>query len=746
MCNVETTTSSYYTTTNSSIDNDDNSTSSSSSFSSSSSTSSTPKASATPFNDNTSSYDICSAVTESAVCYDCIHGNFVCENNGTCGWYGNTSVCDCEYGYSGDYCEVTEGCASSPCLNGGACTNVNTTGYECECLSIYNGTNCDIYDPCSATPCVNGDCINNGNATYYCNCTTGYNGTFCDTIIDYCDDDPCMYNSTCTSYIGYYDCQCLDGSSGEDCEILTDNCIVNSTSNTTTVCNSRDEDATCTNGFNTYNCTCSSQWAGANCTIPIQVWQALQYFPDQSESVALFLENIYGDPQAIEKAAPYVIATLDQTNVTANGWSLDETVIWAAFEQRIFNKTDNFYVLTDASLGNCFTFNHPDNQFTFQLRNSGETNGFSALMKVNQDEYLPWLDIAMMSIYVHAYDTLVFVESLSFDAIPGGFTALKVSKSTYTRLGGNFDECAASTSDVTSYFYPGNYTSDACLWSCYQMQVNASCGCMDPRYLMPKRGAYQCGLSDAVCVFNVTDVLGDPSTWSTCDCPTECEAIQYDVQWDGAGFPDSPVECSAYDDNSTAYQTCLTNFQDYAQVSVYFPDITQTTYAETAKWTVNNIMAYFGGLVGAVMGFSFVSVIELAFLVYRCLLVLCTNESATLEEVDVGGVDEDENHPKTTKIADSIDLLEQGLKTEATETGEAKVPEAVPPSIAGREPAVAPDASNATHGIEPSKPPTGEFTTGSPNDVAESTSTSGLEPPPPVPVSSETAQAPVDAK
>ena len=34
-------------------------------------------------------------------------------------------------------------CASSPCLNGGSCTD-DVNAYQCTCVGGYNGTNCEI--------------------------------------------------------------------------------------------------------------------------------------------------------------------------------------------------------------------------------------------------------------------------------------------------------------------------------------------------------------------------------------------------------------------------------------------------------------------------------------------------------------------------------------------------------------------------------------------------------------------------
>lgn len=62
------------------------------------------------------------------------------------------------------------------------------------------------------------------------------------------------------------------------------------------------------------------------------------------------------------------------------------------------------------------------------------------------------------------------------------------------------------------------------------------------------------------------------------------------------------------------------------------------------------MLSYYGGLVGVVMGFSIISIFEALYLVYRALLVMCTNESATLDEVDIDSVNSsDEDEEKTRK-------------------------------------------------------------------------------------------------
>ncbi|KAH7716091.1 Protein EGAS-3 [Aphelenchoides avenae] len=78
-------------------------------------------------------------------------------------------------------------------------------------------------------------------------------------------------------------------------------------------------------------------------------------------------------------------------------------------------------------------------------------------------------------------------------------------------------------------------------------------------------------------------------------------------------------------------------------VSIYFPRVAQNVFAEEAKSDLNETLSYFGGVVGAVMGFSIISFAEMAFLVYRILLVFCSNESVTLEEAEVAEAADDDD-------------------------------------------------------------------------------------------------------
>lgn len=71
--------------------------------------------------------------------------NFVrCRNGGTCVRNDTTAYCQCPAGTFPPLCDrLSNACASSPCKNGGNCTNTRFgRKYNCACIKGFNGINC----------------------------------------------------------------------------------------------------------------------------------------------------------------------------------------------------------------------------------------------------------------------------------------------------------------------------------------------------------------------------------------------------------------------------------------------------------------------------------------------------------------------------------------------------------------------------------------------------------------------------
>ena len=68
-----------------------------------------------------------------------------CNSNGECiEVVGGGSVCRCEDGWRGEYCDkdAVDDCLSEPCKNGGSC-NDGANNYTCNCSPPWTGRLCE---------------------------------------------------------------------------------------------------------------------------------------------------------------------------------------------------------------------------------------------------------------------------------------------------------------------------------------------------------------------------------------------------------------------------------------------------------------------------------------------------------------------------------------------------------------------------------------------------------------------------
>ena len=166
--------------------------------------------------------------------------------------------------YSGN-CDVDiDECNSSPCRNGGTCTeyshlNVSLPDfYWCSCHSGFEGLECHLdTNECVSMPCKNGavciDSAQNSSVapnTYRCVCASGYTNGFCnysfvplytsacqvnsggncDVDVNECVSAPCVNGGTCldslngSAPIHQYVCQCMAAFTGANCAVEVDEC------------------------------------------------------------------------------------------------------------------------------------------------------------------------------------------------------------------------------------------------------------------------------------------------------------------------------------------------------------------------------------------------------------------------------------------------------------------------------------------------------------------------------------------
>lgn len=179
-----------------------------------------------------------------------------CQNAGTC---ENTApdeyLCHCSDGFSGSNCEIVDNpCVMKPCLNGGSCSEINST-YTCTCTHGWTGDQCQHnINECESSPCLNGGtCLDLVNG-YHCICTPGWEGATCRLDANECEWSPCVNAESCKNLEGDYECHCQRGWTGKNCTTNINDCI-----------GQCQNGATCIDLVNDYHCACLPGFTGRDC-------------------------------------------------------------------------------------------------------------------------------------------------------------------------------------------------------------------------------------------------------------------------------------------------------------------------------------------------------------------------------------------------------------------------------------------------------------------------------------------------
>ncbi|KAI1899055.1 hypothetical protein AGOR_G00078740 [Albula goreensis] len=107
-------------------------------------------------------------------------------------------------------CPQTEGCASSPCQNGGTCEEYSNGEFHCACPAHYFGTRCEMgNNPCLSQPCAHGGVCEPKAQGYICKCPQNIAGVRCQNLIDACNPNPCPSGYDCKMTEGSMHCDAL---------------------------------------------------------------------------------------------------------------------------------------------------------------------------------------------------------------------------------------------------------------------------------------------------------------------------------------------------------------------------------------------------------------------------------------------------------------------------------------------------------------------------------------------------------
>ncbi|XP_048489260.1 delta and Notch-like epidermal growth factor-related receptor isoform X2 [Plutella xylostella] len=191
-----------------------------------------------------------------------------CVNGGSCmsmAMNGSTTFhCACAEGWTGAHCQLPArggACADNPCVNGICVEQLDADvigpPYRCFCRPGYTGDLCELeYNECESSPCANGGTCTDRVGGFACACGRGYTGQTCQLKVDLCSPSPCPEHRLCVDRGNRVACECPRGFAGEECTVPTRPACDN---------NPCAHGGTCWNGVDSFYCSCRPGYTGKLC-------------------------------------------------------------------------------------------------------------------------------------------------------------------------------------------------------------------------------------------------------------------------------------------------------------------------------------------------------------------------------------------------------------------------------------------------------------------------------------------------
>ena len=159
-------------------------------------------------------------------------------------------------------------------------------------------------------------------------------------------------------------------------------------------------------------------------------------------------------------------------------YSLEDLFISCSYNTKNCNESD-FSTFVDPYYGRCYSFNFDGSKTSSR---AGPLYGLTMVLRVNQAEYLPWIQSAGIVFEVHDQDERPFVYTNGFFAPVGAASSVGVSFVSKTKLPHPYSTCSDTGGSQEIYYDTAKYQPEACINSCIQDEIVNTCGCFDATF------------------------------------------------------------------------------------------------------------------------------------------------------------------------------------------------------------------------------------------------------------------------
>uniref|UniRef100_A0A0N4ZDR0 EGF-like domain-containing protein n=1 Tax=Parastrongyloides trichosuri TaxID=131310 RepID=A0A0N4ZDR0_PARTI len=422
-------------------------------------------------------------------------------------------------------------------------------------------------------------------------------------------------------------CICKEGYTGSKCNEI-DTCFAKIGGN---VCRKLDYEATCTMDENNAPiCVCSdyTEFVGEFCQFTLKTYDSASKLVDSNDTMDIISKS-YSQPSYMVDAFPYIIAKNGlNDSIQELSWQMDDFIVYAAFDQREFDMDTYIKKTFDPSLGNCYTFNHMDQNETLRSFYILDNYGYEIALQLHANDMLPWIESAHIKVFLHKSKEAFSKKSISYKANIRSKNYFYIDVTENDRLPSPYSDCIKSGKNTKNNYYDGEYTENGCFISCYLDYISNNCDCQDPSYGINKKLNDYCIVEDKKCIDSISESKQDPVYWPECKCSVPCNNVDYQITYSFGHFLTWMPECTRddptnMDPSSNAKSVaCQEEWDDRVWIQVTLADVVRTINIEKAKYSINDIFTMIGALTGSLIGASVVTIFEIIILLLRICGVL----------------------------------------------------------------------------------------------------------------------------
>uniref|UniRef100_A0A915ARW1 Amiloride-sensitive sodium channel n=2 Tax=Parascaris univalens TaxID=6257 RepID=A0A915ARW1_PARUN len=331
-------------------------------------------------------------------------------------------------------------------------------------------------------------------------------------------------------------------------------------------------------------------------------------------------------------------------NLSEAGHSLNDMLLDCTFQSTKCT-TNNFTRWEHGTYGNCYTMIVSNDQYSSFV---GPLYGLSVMLYVADKEYLArHSQGAGFKVEVHPPEYVPFPEDKGFTISPGVMTSVGIKQMRISRMPLPYDgtDCGdlhgktdphGSWKNASLYYkrynrvlinagYPDpvNYTTQACVKSCYQRRLVNDCGCVDPSFVTREdireffpNESEQPSACDVVLESSLKCVrtsIGSTTNEGICEreCPQSCHEQGYVARITTSLWP----RASYYDRIKDSWKSQIPSMEtmreareartNLAKLEVYYEELNYESVVESPAQDVWVLLSNIGGTLGLGCGSSF---------------------------------------------------------------------------------------------------------------------------------------------